>query len=182
MTSKRASPARVSAVRDDDVGYATFASSSAEHRRQVRRRGADRQRRRSGTVYRARQLALDRTVALKVLASDVARDDHFVERFKREARRRRASITRTRCACSTSARAGRPPLHRDGVPPGPDAAPRDRTRTGRSPTARIVDIMSQMLAAIAVAHDMGVVHRDLKPENIMILRGKDDDGERDARS
>ncbi len=34
-----------------------------------------------------------------------------------------------------------------------------------------------MLAAVGVAHDMGVVHRDLKPENIMIMRGTSDEGE-----
>src|SRR5262245_26732526 len=39
-----------------------------------------------GTVYRARQLALDRTVALKVLHHDIARDGELTERFKREAR------------------------------------------------------------------------------------------------
>ena len=40
----------------------------------------------AGAVYRARQLALDRVVALKVLRQDIARDRYFVERFKREAR------------------------------------------------------------------------------------------------
>jgi serine/threonine-protein kinase len=42
--------------------------------------------------------------------------------------------------------------------------------------ARIADILMQTLAALAVAHDMGVVHRDLKPENIVVLEGADDDG------
>ena len=36
--------------------------------------------------------------------------------------------------------------------------------------------MSQTLAGVAVAHEMGIVHRDLKPENVMVLRSKDDEG------
>jgi serine/threonine-protein kinase len=43
------------------------------------------------------------------------------------------------------------------------------------PAARIVDILSQALSALAVAHDMGIIHRDLKPENIMVLRRKGED-------
>jgi serine/threonine protein kinase len=39
-----------------------------------------------GVVYRATQLALDRTVALKVIAAELADDDSFRERFKRESR------------------------------------------------------------------------------------------------
>src|SRR6185312_1845760 len=44
------------------------------------------------------------------------------------------------------------------------------------PPGRTAEILMQTLAALAVAHDMGVVHRDLKPENIVVLRGTDDDG------
>ncbi len=36
-------------------------------------------------------------------------------------------------------------------------------------TVRILEILSQTLAALAVAHDLGIVHRDLKPENIMVI-------------
>jgi serine/threonine-protein kinase len=44
------------------------------------------------------------------------------------------------------------------------------------PDERIVAILIQALAALAVAHDQGIVHRDLKPENIMVLAGTDDEG------
>ena len=131
----------------------------------------------AGTVYRARQLALDRVVALKVLRQDIARDRYFVERFKREAR------AASRLDHPNSVRVfdfghiddsllylameyveGKT-LHNviaDEWPLG---------------DARIVDLMSQMLSAVAVAHDMEVIHRDLKPDNIMILPATSDDGE-----
>jgi serine/threonine-protein kinase len=43
-------------------------------------------------------------------------------------------------------------------------------RTGPLPIAQTVDLMLPVLAAIAVAHDEGVIHRDLKPENIFLTR------------
>src|SRR5262249_36463569 len=43
-------------------------------------------------------------------------------------------------------------------------------------TDRTASVIAQSLAAIAVAHEMGVLHRDLKPENIMLLHTVDDEG------
>ena len=131
----------------------------------------------AGTVYRARQLALDRTVALKVLRQDVARDPHFIERFKREARAASrldhpnsvrvfdfGSVDDALLYLAMEYVEGRTLHHLidEEWPLG---------------EARIVDIMSQVLSAIAVAHDMEVIHRDLKPDNIMIICAKSDEGE-----
>jgi len=131
----------------------------------------------AGTVYRARQLALDRTVALKVLRQDIARDAHFIERFKREARAASrldhpnsvrvfdfGSVDDALLYLAMEYVEGRTLHHLidEEWPLG---------------EARIVDIMSQVLSAIAVAHDMEVIHRDLKPDNIMIIRAKSDEGE-----
>ncbi|HEY7374486.1 MAG TPA: protein kinase [Polyangia bacterium] len=131
----------------------------------------------AGTVYRARQLALDRTVALKVLHQDVARDAHFVERFKREARAASrldhphsvrvfdfGHVDESLLYLAMEYVEGRT-LHDVIAEEWPLG------------DARVVDIMSQVLSAIAVAHEMGVIHRDLKPDNIMIIRTRGDDGE-----
>src|SRR5262249_21126144 len=45
------------------------------------------------------------------------------------------------------------------------------------PPRRIVDILGQTLAALAVAHDLGIVHRDIKPENILVASKLTDEGQ-----
>jgi serine/threonine-protein kinase len=129
-----------------------------------------------GAVFRARQVALEKTVAIKVLHGEHAGDPAFAARFHREAKAAsRLNHPNSMQVIDFGAEPdgllyiameyldGRS-LHRvlreDGV-----LAP-----------ARVADILMQTLAALAVAHDMGVVHRDLKPENVMVLRGTDDDG------
>src|SRR5580704_7854136 len=129
-----------------------------------------------GAVFRARQVALEKTIAIKVLHSEHAGDPAFAARFHREAKAAsRLNHANSIQILDFGAEAdgllyiameyldGRS-LHavlRDEWPLAP---------------SRVADIAMQTLAALAVAHDTGVVHRDLKPENVMILRGTDDDG------
>jgi serine/threonine-protein kinase len=129
-----------------------------------------------GAVFRARQVALEKTVAIKVLHGEHAADPAFAARFHREAKAAsRLNHPNSMQVLDFGAEPdgllyiameyldGRS-LHR---------LMRDEGRLG---SGRIADILMQALAALAVAHDMGVVHRDLKPENVMVLRGTDDDG------
>jgi serine/threonine protein kinase len=129
-----------------------------------------------GAVYRARQLALEKDVAIKVLHDEHASDPMFVARFHREAR----AASRLDHPCSM--RVIDFGQDDDGLLyiamellDGPDLF-RVIEQDWPLSAARIVDLLSQALAAIAVAHDMGIVHRDLKPENIMVLQGTDDEG------
>jgi serine/threonine-protein kinase len=131
----------------------------------------------TGTVYRARHLGLDRMVALKLLREEFARDEDFIERFKREAR------AASRLEHPNSVRVLDFGQHDGSLLYLAMEYVEGRTlfevikADAPLPEARIVDILSQVLAAVGVAHDMGVVHRDLKPENIMIMRGTSDEGE-----
>src|SRR3954463_10404955 len=128
-----------------------------------------------GCVYRARQLALGTTLALKVLHRHLAGEPMFAARFLREAQ------AASRVDHASSMRVidfGEEP---DGLLYIAMEYVDGRTfrqiieEDGPLPVWRIVDIASQALAALAVAHDLGVIHRDLKPENIMVVWGEDDE-------
>jgi len=129
-----------------------------------------------GAVYLARQTALDKNVAVKVMHRRLAADKAFATRFQREAK-----------AASRLDHANSVRMFDFGMEPDGTLYLAMEYLEGRTlhevivqdwPIAkqRTVDLMSQALAALAVAHDMGVVHRDLKPENLMILPVKDDEG------
>jgi eukaryotic-like serine/threonine-protein kinase len=129
-----------------------------------------------GAVFRARQVALEKTVAIKVMHGENANDPAFAARFHREAK-----------AASRLNHPNSIQILDFGAEPDGLLYIAMEYLDGRSlhhvlrddwplaPT-RIADILMQTLAALAVAHDMGVVHRDLKPENVMVLSGTDDDG------
>ncbi|MCK6546982.1 serine/threonine protein kinase, partial [Myxococcota bacterium] len=132
-----------------------------------------------GKVYRAHHRGLDKTVAIKVLHKTESLQPDLVLRFQAEAR--------------AASRLDHPNSLRildfgeDGADhllyiameflDGEDLASVLR-REGRLDARRTGEIMVQVLAALAVAHQEGVVHRDMKPGNIMLLERFDDAGER----
>jgi serine/threonine-protein kinase len=128
-----------------------------------------------GTVYRATQLSLQKTVAIKVMRRELANEDAYVSRFKREAKAAsRLDHPNSLRVLDFGDDEGLLYIvmeHLDG---------RDLltvvSQDWPLSSERIVDLMSQTLAALAVAHGMGIVHRDLKPENVMVLRTLDDEG------
>lgn len=125
-----------------------------------------------GVVYRATQLALDRTVALKVIAPGLSDDPAFRERFAREARIAAAIDHPCVAAVHESGVV-------DGIPylvmsfiDGEDLSA-VLARDGRVPPRRAASIVEQVAAALEAAHAAGLVHRDVKPANIRIAPEQD---------
>ena len=128
-----------------------------------------------GTIYRARQIALDKTVAVKVLHQSLAQDPSFIERFKIEA------FSASRLEHPNSLRVLDFGKDDELLYLVMEYVEADNLLTIMQKEwpfedERVAQITSQVLAALAKAHDVGIVHRDLKPENILVLRGTDDEG------
>ncbi len=123
-----------------------------------------------GVVYKARQLRLNRLVALKmILAGEYAETD-AVERFLSEAeivaRLRHPNIVQIHAIGDSD---GRPYVELEYVEGGSLGLRLDGTPWPPRAAARLVESLA---SALAEAHRMGIVHRDLKPANILMT----DDG------
>ncbi|GAA0624738.1 Stk1 family PASTA domain-containing Ser/Thr kinase [Sporichthya brevicatena] len=123
------------------------------------------------TVYEAVDTRLDRGVAVKVMHPALAEDKDFVERFIREARSAaRLSHPNVVSVFDQSADSGSVFLAMEHVE---GRTLRDWLRDkGRLTPRETFAVMEPVLAALAAAHQAGLVHRDIKPENVLIA----DDG------
>ncbi|WP_224362198.1 serine/threonine-protein kinase [Hyalangium versicolor] len=121
-----------------------------------------------GKVYRARQLALDKPVVLKVLRQSLLSDERTVARFQREAKAASRLNHPNSISILDFGQAEDDALFiAMEFVPGQDLH-QVLSRDWPLPEARIVRIVSQVLSALSDAHGAGVIHRDLKPENIMV--------------
>jgi predicted Ser/Thr protein kinase len=124
-----------------------------------------------GVVYRARDVRLQRTVAIKMLPPEVAGDPERLGRFEREARIL-ASLRHPGIAGIYSIEdAGDTHYLALEYVEGPTLA--DRLEAGPLPVAEALDVARQIAAALEAAHEAGVIHRDLKPGNVKITPGGD---------
>ncbi|HKN61631.1 MAG TPA: protein kinase [Candidatus Acidoferrales bacterium] len=120
-----------------------------------------------GEVYRAEDLRLTQTVALKFLPDTMTRDEGARARFHQEVRLAREIAHPNICRVFDIGEVdGRLFLSMEYVD-GEDLSSLLR-RIGQLPQSKGLDIARQMCAGLAAAHEHGVLHRDLKPGNIML--------------
>ena len=122
-----------------------------------------------GTVYAAVDIALDRTVAVKVIREEWVHNALATKRFQREAR-----------AVAGFAHPNVVTVYDYGVETGSrvflvmeqlhGATLREELRrSGRLGPARTLDVLRGVGSAVGAAHERGFIHRDLKPENIFLV-------------
>ena len=121
-----------------------------------------------GVVYRARDVRLERIVALKLLAPRCAAGEEGRHRFLREARAISALDHPNVCTLYEIGETGEGELFLAMAFCAGESL-RARIERGPLPLAEALDVAAQVAAGLAAAHQRGVIHRDVKPANVMVL-------------
>jgi eukaryotic-like serine/threonine-protein kinase len=120
-----------------------------------------------GAVYLARQISKDRKVALKILPQDMARDDEFLERFRREARAaQKLSHPNIVAAYDVGVAENYHYIAMEYV----DGRDLDTVlaKKGRFEEVELLKVAHGICSALEAAEEKGIVHRDIKPANILM--------------
>src|SRR5580765_610610 len=132
-----------------------------------------------GSVYKATHVMLNKAVAVKMINAEIVSSPEIVRRFQREARSATTLNHPNIAGVYDLGQTGDGTLYI--VMEFIDGPSLKSVLSKEAPMApaRIVSLMWQVSAALAVAHRHGIVHRDLKPHNIMLAR--DDHGREVAK-
>ena len=123
----------------------------------------------TGVVYRAKQLSVDRTIAIKVLGAHVSTDPSWVKRFHNEARAasRLDHPNTVRLIDFGQTKEGLLFIAMEFLSGRSLRA--EIEKLGRLPPNRVLRILSQMCASLSEAHNQGIIHRDIKPDNVYLV-------------
>jgi serine/threonine-protein kinase len=121
-----------------------------------------------GVVYKARQISIDRVIALKMLNQQMAGDPTWVQRFYNEAKacsrlQHPNTIRMFDFGQTNDGRLFMTMEFLDGI------SLRQALQTGALAPQRVVKILIQCCASLAEAHSIGIIHRDIKPDNVFLL-------------
>ena len=122
-------------------------------------------------VYKAKQVSLNRIVAVKVLPKRLSRNREFVERFYREGRAAAQLNHNNIVQAIDVGEAGG--FHYFVMEFVEGCTVHDEVSEGRTyDEAEAIDIISQVARALLHAHERGIIHRDVKPKNIMLTKDR----------
>ncbi|MBA3542753.1 MAG: serine/threonine protein kinase [Deltaproteobacteria bacterium] len=121
-----------------------------------------------GVVYRARQISIDRIIAIKMLNAQMAQDPQWVQRFYNEAKacsrlQHPNTIRMFDFGQTQDGRLFMTMEFLDGL------SLRQALETGPLAPQRVVKVLIQCCASLAEAHSIGIIHRDIKPDNVFLL-------------
>ena len=121
-----------------------------------------------GTVYRARDTVLDRTVAVKLINEPIAADQPYLEALQREARlAARLEHSNITSVYDFQVEDGQPFIVMEYVP---DSLDKHMSGGKKLPDRKAMEIAIQVCRALSHAHKAGVIHRDIKPQNILLTQ------------